>query len=60
MKKVQGSSKFREAEQNAAPFFKDIKDYVFGRPTTMANAVSFRTIYFTIVFANKLTHNSKA
>ncbi|PSS05536.1 hypothetical protein PHLCEN_2v3738 [Hermanssonia centrifuga] len=39
VKKVQSSSKFREAEQNAAPFFKDIKDYVFGRPTTMANAL---------------------
>ena len=32
--------KFQQAQKDAEPFFKDVKDYVFGRPTTIDNAVS--------------------
>lgn len=36
--KVHGSSEFREASKSANAFFRDIRDYVFGRPATMENA----------------------
>ena len=45
MKKVLGSSKIKEAEQNSQLFFKDVRDFVFGRPTTMENMVSL-TVQF--------------
>jgi len=31
------SDAFKDKEKDAAPFFQDIKDYVFGRPTTLEN-----------------------
>ncbi|KAF7798956.1 hypothetical protein EIP86_010185 [Pleurotus ostreatoroseus] len=39
VKKTVNSAKFKEAQSKAEPFFKGIKDYVFGRPTTLENAL---------------------
>ena len=33
------SSKMKEVEKAAAPFFHDVRDFVFGRPATMENMV---------------------
>jgi hypothetical protein len=33
------SDAFKAKAKDAAPFFQDIKDYVFGRPTTLENIV---------------------
>lgn len=33
------SAKFKEVEKAAAPFFHDVRDFVFGRPTTLENMV---------------------
>ncbi|KAJ3559863.1 hypothetical protein NM688_g75 [Phlebia brevispora] len=38
VEKTLGSAKFKEAQQQAAPFFRDVRDYVFGRPTSIENA----------------------
>ncbi|KAG2362444.1 histidine phosphatase superfamily [Suillus spraguei] len=35
---VYSSSEFREVEKAAGPFFGAVRDYVFGRPTTLVNA----------------------
>ena len=40
VKKVLNSEKMKEVEQSAQPFFRDVRDFVFGRPTTMENMVS--------------------
>ena len=40
VKKVLNSEKMKEVAQSAQPFFKDVRDFVFGRPTTMENMVS--------------------
>lgn len=45
MKKLSESAKFKEVAKNAEPFFKGVKDYVFGRPTTLENAVSNLVLY---------------
>ncbi|KAI0692155.1 phosphoglycerate mutase-like protein [Cytidiella melzeri] len=37
VKKVLASDKFKQVEKDAAPFFKDAADFVFGRPTTLEN-----------------------
>ncbi|KAI0343444.1 phosphoglycerate mutase-like protein [Trametopsis cervina] len=37
VKKVMSSDKFKKAEKDAAPFLNDVRDFVFGRPTTMEN-----------------------
>jgi len=34
------SEEFKKKAEDAKPFFKVIKDYVFGRPTTLENIVS--------------------
>jgi lysosomal acid phosphatase len=34
------SEEFKKKAEDAEPFFKVIKDYVFGRPTTLENIVS--------------------
>jgi hypothetical protein len=34
------SKEFKEKANDAEPFFKGIKDYVFGRPTILENIVS--------------------
>ncbi|KAH7929552.1 phosphoglycerate mutase-like protein [Leucogyrophana mollusca] len=36
---VYGSEEFRKTSKAAGPFFGAVKDYVFGRPTTLENAV---------------------
>ncbi|KAG1898934.1 histidine phosphatase superfamily [Suillus fuscotomentosus] len=36
---VYSSSEFRETAKAAAPFFGSVRDYVFGRPTTLENAI---------------------
>ena len=40
MKKFYASDEFKAAEKAAEPFFKIANDFVFGRPTTLENAVS--------------------
>ena len=40
IKNFYNSDDFKSKAQNAVPFFKGVKDYVFGRPTTLENAVS--------------------
>ncbi|KAI6145364.1 histidine phosphatase superfamily [Pisolithus tinctorius] len=37
---VYASPEFKAAAKSAQPFFQSIKDYVFGRPTTLENAVN--------------------
>lgn len=46
VKKVLASDELKKAEQNAQPFFKDVRDFVFGRPTTMENMVRTRMHVF--------------
>jgi len=38
-KQFYSSVDFKAKAQDAVPFFKSVKDYVFGRPTTLENAV---------------------
>ena len=40
VKKLLESDKFKQVAKDAEPFFRGVKDYVFGRPTTLENAVS--------------------
>ncbi|KAI0090566.1 phosphoglycerate mutase-like protein [Irpex rosettiformis] len=37
VKKVLSSDSYKKAEKAAAPFLNDVRDFVFGRPTTMEN-----------------------
>ncbi|KAF9047598.1 histidine phosphatase superfamily [Panaeolus papilionaceus] len=46
------SPDFKAKAQDAAPFFKGVKDYVFGRPTTLENAWNIFDFVNT-----QLTHN---
>jgi hypothetical protein len=39
VKDFYSSDDFKAKAQDAFPFFKAVKDYVFGRPTTLENAV---------------------
>ena len=41
MKKVIASDEFKKAERAAAPFLNDVHDFVFGRPATLENIVSY-------------------
>jgi len=41
VKEFYASPAFKEKSKDAQPFFKAIKDFVFGRPTTLENAVCF-------------------
>ncbi|KAJ7718721.1 histidine phosphatase superfamily [Mycena maculata] len=34
-----GSDEFKAKAEEAAPFFRDVKDFVFGRPTTLENII---------------------
>ena len=45
VKKVQSSSEFKEVGKRASHFFTDIRDFIFGRPATMENAVRFTLSY---------------
>lgn len=38
---VYASKNFKETAKAAQPFFDTIRDFVFGRPTTLENAVCF-------------------
>ena len=38
-KEFYSSKEFEEKEKAAQPFFRAVKDFVFGRPTTLANMV---------------------
>lgn len=38
VKKFYASDDFKKKAQEAQPFFRSVKDYVFGRPTTLENA----------------------
>jgi lysosomal acid phosphatase len=40
VKQFYSSSEFKDKEKEAEPFFKAVKDFVFGRPTTLKNIVS--------------------
>jgi hypothetical protein len=40
VKQFYASPEFKAAEKAAEPFFKIANDFVFGRPTTLENAVS--------------------
>jgi len=50
IKDFYASQDFKVKAQNAVPFFKSVKDYVFGRPTTLENIVRFFVIFFLIYF----------
>lgn len=39
IKNFYASPGFKEEAKKAEPFFKGVKDYVFGRPTTLENIV---------------------
>ncbi|TFK19434.1 phosphoglycerate mutase-like protein [Coprinopsis marcescibilis] len=52
VKEFYNSEDFKKKAQQAQPFFKAVKDYVFGRPTTLENAWN---IYDFI--NSQLTHN---
>ncbi|TEB38013.1 phosphoglycerate mutase-like protein [Coprinellus micaceus] len=52
VKDFYASDDFKKKSQEAQPFFKGVKDYVFGRPTTLENAWN---IYDFI--NSELTHN---
>ena len=39
VKKVHSSDEFKKKNQDAQKFFHTLKDFVFGRPTTMENMV---------------------
>lgn len=41
IKEFYASSEFKEKSKAAEPFFKSVKDFVFGRPTTLENIVRF-------------------
>ncbi|KAF8883292.1 histidine phosphatase superfamily [Infundibulicybe gibba] len=52
IKNFYGSEEFKSKAKDAQPFFKGVKDYVFGRPTTLEN------IWNIYDFINtELTHN---
>ncbi|KAH9833437.1 phosphoglycerate mutase-like protein [Rhodofomes roseus] len=38
VKKVHGSSEFKEMAKGASRYFSDVRDFIFGRPATMENA----------------------
>lgn len=38
------SDAFKAKAKDAAPFFQDIKDYIFGRPATLENIVRLHSI----------------
>ena len=40
VKKIHSSEEFKKKNQDAQKFFQTLKDFVFGRPTTMENMVS--------------------
>lgn len=40
VEKVYKSDAFKDAAQDAAPFFRGVKDYVFNTPLTLENMVS--------------------
>ncbi|KAG2357508.1 histidine phosphatase superfamily [Suillus spraguei] len=46
---VYSSSEFREVEKAASPFFCAVRDYVFGRPTTLVNATYAHRLPPTLV-----------
>ncbi|KAM6502742.1 Histidine phosphatase superfamily [Amanita muscaria] len=52
VKEFYSSSDFKQKSQEAQPFFKFVRDYVFGRPTTLENAWNI----FDFV-NSQLTHN---
>ncbi|PFH50443.1 hypothetical protein AMATHDRAFT_60983 [Amanita thiersii Skay4041] len=52
IKDFYGSADFKQKSQEAQPFFKMVKDYVFGRPTTLENAWNIFDFVNT-----QLTHN---
>ena len=41
IKDFYASPEFKETSKAAEPFFKSVKDFVFGRPTTLENIVRF-------------------
>jgi hypothetical protein len=49
------SEEFKEKAKDANPFFKAIKDYVFGRPTTLENIVSICLLCFLVPTLTMLT-----
>jgi len=51
-KEFYASSEFKEKAKTAEPFFKGVKDYVFGRPTTLENIWNIYDFIET-----QLTHN---
>jgi len=52
VKKVLASEKFKEVEKKAQPFFNSLKDFVFGRPTTLENAYNLHDYV-----SSELVHN---
>lgn len=45
IKEFYASPEFKEKTKAAEPFFKSVKDFVFGRPTTLENIVRFYYYY---------------
>ncbi|KAF5392342.1 hypothetical protein D9757_001448 [Collybiopsis confluens] len=52
IKEFYSSDEFKEKEKQAQPFFKSVKDFVFGRPTTLKNAWNLYDY-----MNSQLTHN---
>jgi hypothetical protein len=50
IKEFYSSADFKARAQDAVPFFKGVKDYVFGRPASLENAVCVISIFFPDVF----------
>lgn len=44
------SDEFKKQEQAAQPFFNNIKDFVFGRPTTLENIVRLINFFIDRIF----------
>ncbi|PCH35498.1 phosphoglycerate mutase-like protein [Wolfiporia cocos MD-104 SS10] len=53
VEKIQGSSEFKKAAKEAGSFFSDVRDFVWGRPTTMENAYNLWDYMHTELIHNQ-------
>ncbi|KAH8088959.1 phosphoglycerate mutase-like protein [Cristinia sonorae] len=53
VKKIQNSDEFKKKEQDAQKFFRTLKDFVFGMPTTMENMYNLHDYVSTQLIHNK-------
>lgn len=55
VKKIHSSSEFKEVGRTASHFLNDIRDFIFGRPATLENAVRLSRAQFCSQLTDILT-----